>query len=129
MKNLAYPVALTLVATIGLTLSVQSIASSQSIAGTGTRAVELPAIAEKEIYARQTLGAEEIDIGKETNDILYRYGRLERIEKGIWLAPDVPLPPCDESVRGLLWFLKGEKGDGLLVCVMTGSGALEWQSL
>lgn len=115
-------------------LAVQALQPQQSPAArvgaaTIATAVELPETKPKEVYAKDELGAEAADTTEDINYILYRYGRMERMEKGLWLAPDVPLPPCDETVRGLVWFVKDEKGDGLLVCVKSPSGETIWQQL
>ena len=37
--------------------------------------------------------------------------------------------PCDDTVRGLVWFMKDGKGDALIICMQTPSGQAEWQSL
>lgn len=97
--------------------------------GTATPTIETPIITDKSKYAHEVLGASAADGNQDTNYILYRYGRMEKIEKGLLLAPDVPLPPCDGTVRGLLWFVKSDKGDGLLICVITADGQSVWRSI
>ena len=76
------------------------------------------------------LGAESEDIDKTTDYLLYRYGRMEKLEKSLLLAPDVPPPACDDSIRGLLWFVRSEdQTDLLLVCLKNSQGAVGWTPL
>jgi hypothetical protein len=107
----------------------RSASPSISYEGTTDPAIEIPLTPDKSDYATMTLGADPADTQKDTNYILYRYGRMDRLEKGLWLAPDVPLPPCDDTVRGLLWFNKEDKGDALLICRKDTNGSTQWTSL
>jgi hypothetical protein len=67
----------------------------------------------------------------ETNvaTILKSLGQIHEFDGGLWFSTSVPLPPCEESTRGLLWFVTGESEDNLILCKKLLNGSLNWVTI
>lgn len=80
----------------------------------------------------EMLNSEKEDSNKDIEYLLQRYGRMEEHQKGILLNPDVPPPPCSDSLRGLIWFVKSNdisESDVLIICLRGSSDSSGWYSI
>lgn len=58
-------------------------------------------------------------------------GHLEEIDGGLWFNTGVGVPPCDESMRGAMWYIAGADGfdDKLLFCARDAKGESAWRPI
>lgn len=91
---------------------------------------------ESAVYEGKERKQEDIDAEKEKKnmvgapnaDIIKNLGSLMEVDGGIYFNTSVEIPPCEDSVRGVIWFMKNtDTSDELLMCTKIKDGSFIWR--
>lgn len=65
------------------------------------------------------------------NEIVRFTDHIHEFDGGIWFNTSLGLPPCEETMRGVQWFVKGADGfdDSMVVCARDAKGLFEWHTI
>jgi hypothetical protein len=67
-------------------------------------------------------------VGAANSDLIKHIGYLKEVDGGLYFNTSVALPPCEDSVRGVIWFIKNtDTPDELLVCTKIKDGSSIWR--
>jgi hypothetical protein len=66
-----------------------------------------------------------------TNEYLIRDGFLKSQDGGTQMLTGITTPPCNESMRGTIWFVSANEGDGdaLVLCGKNNKETYSWTEL